>query len=220
MIKGDKHIKNNVRKRDFRAHVINVGREEFSTGLPGYYMSLTGTFVNEYGKILKNSEIWFGLKLDLFDINKVVSVDHDKSVVDRNNLLIWGYKKKKKQVSILGDIKDIVQKFVREDKTISYLVLDFMRTPEAEMDRIYDIFKALTMQKEKCVVLMNFIVRERRIKYNPKLEDLHNRLSSNIDLKKIFKLGEWKGWKKPFIDYQFISQPSRTKMKTLVLIKD
>lgn len=211
-ITGDKHIKNNVRKQTFRAYVANVGLSEFPEGLPELYVSLTGTFVNKNG-IQKLSEVWYGLRTKLYKDDQIVSVDLNKDVVEMN-------KKYSKEIrcvhnNIVQTIKDIC--FGGEK--ISMIVLDFMRTPEIEIENVKEILKTITMQKEKCVVLMNFVVRNRQEKYDSKMEKIHERISAFKEVKTILKLGKWQGWIKPFLDYQFKSQPSRTPMKSIVLIK-
>lgn len=214
MTNGDSCIKNNVRKQTFRAYVANVGLSEFPDGLPGLYVSLTGNFVDKETKAIKKlSEIWFGLRTKLYTKEQIISVDSNKGVVNAN-------KSCSKDIRCIhSDIVSAVKTLILANEKISFVVLDFMRTPEAEIENVKNILQVLTLQKAKCVVLMNFVVRSRQERYDAKMEKIHERLSSFKEVKTILKLGRWQGWIKPFLDYQFKSMPSRTSMKSIVFIK-
>lgn len=213
MSKGDFQIKDNVRKRNFRSSLINIGNSEYPNGIPANhkYVSLAGTFIQD-GKIKKHSEIWFGLRLKLFKTNQVIAIDSNKAVCQKNQ---------NGKIQIIHDeISDAIADLVVSGNKIAFLSLDFMRTPEMEYENMIKIFKFLSAQKTKCVVVMNFIIRSRRDKYNPELENITKRVTDNKVLNKILRENHWNGRVKANLDYVIESKTSKTKMRAITLIKN
>lgn len=214
---GDKHINNNVEKRDYRCHVANVGLNEFPNGMPknGLYISLTGTMA-EGTRRKKWGEIDYGCKLGLYKASNIVSVDSNAEVCVANRRMC----KRGDNANIKifeGDIKDAVLNAAKENKVISMVNLDFMTTPETEFERVAAIAEAVQGQKEKCVMVLNFVTQVPFQSANP---DVLGRMHESVRLSRIFRNHAiWTGWAKSVYD-PFHTRTSRLPMTSIVLVKN
>ncbi len=216
------NIKDNIDKRNYRAHVCHVGLANFPNGIPlnGKYVTLGGKYCNTItGELLRHSEIDKVIREGLATTKQIISIDRSKEIVRINERNRLGIR------NIHNNASTAIEKLRARGEIISFLNLDFMGSPECLSDELADIIEILNYQPPEhlIIVCMNFVVRPRIKKFRKSFKNINSRLLKNKRLKSLVKLRRclnyrWLGTKKP-IGQPFDTKASKTPMRTIYFVK-
>lgn len=167
------HKMENVEKRVHRSVECEVIRAAFPKGDNGYLVTLGGCYIDKLGKLIKGSEMDFFINWLGWDPKRIVSVDCDKEVVDRNNKgklgvqNVWLPLKAHRvagcpiKVGEVGGIERQVADMVAAGMKVSVVNADLMGTVRIMAPTVIGIMQALNKQKERALLSLNFSINDR-----------------------------------------------------------
>lgn len=100
-------------KRHQRLAIANTILDHFPSGSDGYIITLGGLYTDKNGNLIKGSEIWWFLEVCNWNPARIISVDKDITVVERNQTNTDP--KCKGIINRCGDFVDIVGEYTDTD---------------------------------------------------------------------------------------------------------
>ena len=167
------HKMENVEKRIHRSAECEVIRASFPKGDNGFLVTLGGCYIDKKGKLIKGSEMDFFLNWLNWPANRIVSVDCDREVVERNNTgklgvqNVWLPLKAVRtadcpiKVGEVGGIERMVVDMVNAGQKVSVVNADLMGTVRIMAPTVIGIMQALNKQKDKALLSLNFSINDR-----------------------------------------------------------
>jgi hypothetical protein len=167
------HRMENIEKQIHRSAETAVINAVFPKDDGGYLVTLGGCYIDKAGKLIKHSEMWYFIHVLGWSPKRIVSVDLDKEVIERNNkgklgvrnvwMPIKGHRMKDCPVKHgeIGGIEKVVRDMVKEGKRISVVNADLMGTVRIMAPTVIGIMQALNTQMQKALLTLNFSINDR-----------------------------------------------------------